>query len=120
MSRNPKELERQRQSQEDSRLRWESDFRKVLGTPEGRRVYWAILNRCNVFGTSYAEGASATAFNEGRRAVGIELMREGQSLASADYVLTLNEALNLQRDEANRRALADAKVRGHDDGDDSR
>jgi hypothetical protein len=120
MSRNGEEQRRQRELEELARQRWEMDFKAILSSEIGRRFFWSLLNRCNVFGPSYAEGASATAFNEGRRAVGIQLMQDGQRLASADYVLTLNEALNLQRDEANRRALADARVRSHDDGDSPR
>lgn len=55
-----------------------SDARHQLKSPEGRRQYWKDLVVCGIFRTSMAFDAKGqydpyvTAFNEGRRSIGLE------------------------------------------------
>lgn len=51
-------------------------MRVVLGNPGGRMFVWDILAQCNVFGASFTGDPLTTAFNEGRRDIGIRLLRD--------------------------------------------
>lgn len=60
----------------------DDDLRHVMSSPQGRRVIFRLIQGlANVMGGSYAGEATATAFNEGRRAVGIGLMLEVQRVS---------------------------------------
>lgn len=48
------------------------DVRKLLGTPEGLRFFWRVLDLAGIYRTTFT-GNSHTFFNEGRRAVGLEI-----------------------------------------------
>jgi hypothetical protein len=51
------------------------DLRKVLATESGRRVLWRLLSKCGLYTLSFAAGQSdVTAFREGRREVGNEIL----------------------------------------------
>lgn len=74
--------------------RRERDNREVLvtllATPGGRNWMWQVLSGCNVFSQSFVPGAdqTATAFNEGRRSVGNEILAAVMR-ASPDTVVQL-------------------------------
>lgn len=78
---------------EKERLLRDADLRAVLGTEAGRRFVWRLIDGSGVFSQSYAGEALANAFNEGRRAVGIALMQESQTVSSRLYVEMLAEEL---------------------------
>ncbi len=63
------ELERKR------RERDLNDVRKVLLSPEGRRLIWRLMSYARIFKPSYT-GNSETFFNEGRRDVGLLILEE--------------------------------------------
>lgn len=70
-------LKTEEQKKEEARLqsRLEDDVRWVLSSPKGQRVFWWIWSLCNTFGASYVQKDSThTAFNEGKRDVGLRLM----------------------------------------------
>jgi hypothetical protein len=49
----------------------------VLSEPNGRAFVWGLLEKCGVFGASFmGEHTHATAFNEGRRDIGIRVLAE--------------------------------------------
>ncbi len=51
------------------------DFRAVfLGDARGRRVLWEILSICRLYRSSMHESAAVTAFNEGKRDVGLRIL----------------------------------------------
>jgi hypothetical protein len=91
-----------------------SDLRFVLSSPEGRRFYGRLLQKANLNGKSFADSAALTAYNEGRRSLAIELMQEALAHAPTDHVLTLTEALELQREDESRRRLSDAQAESND------
>ena len=71
----------------------EEDLRAVLHTPAGRRFFHRLLVQSGLYGSSYAESPTATAFNEGRRSVAIALMAESQRVAPELYARGLREEL---------------------------
>lgn len=97
----------ERQLAEAARVHAEADLRAVLATPEGRRVLWSIIEgRSGMSRRSYVVGdALATAYHEGRRSVGLDLMAAAQKAAPANYVHMVTEALVLQRGAERRRAF---------------
>lgn len=57
--------------------REQSDLRKVLSSAEGRRLVYRLLAYCQVYALTYAGGEHwQTNFNEGKRSVGIELLKQ--------------------------------------------
>lgn len=51
------------------------DLKTVLKKPEGRRFVYKILSECGVFKASFALNSMQSAFNEGRRDIGIALLK---------------------------------------------
>lgn len=67
-----------------------------MSSAQGRRFVFDIIDRhCNLHGGSYTESPTRSAFNEGKRAVGIELRLELSSADRIQYVHMLNEQLSL-------------------------
>ena len=62
-----------------------SDIAAVFSTREGRRFFSRLLNECKVYCTSlniaFSEQSHATAYREGRRSVGLDVLNW---LSSAD------------------------------------
>ncbi len=83
----PKQVEAGELKEEEKEALETRDLLTVLGTPEGRRVLWGILERCGVYKTSFT-GNSETFFNEGKRSIGLELISK-IGTASDDALFTM-------------------------------
>jgi hypothetical protein len=83
-----------------------ADFRAVMATDAGRRFYVRVLLRCGLWESSFVDSAARTAYQEGRRSIAVELVREGKVFASKDFSRALNEQ---EAKEQESRALADAE-----------
>jgi hypothetical protein len=88
-----------------------------MATPSGRRFYWGLMEKTNVLGGSYVDSASRTAWLEGRRSIGYELMAEVLKLAPAEHVLTLKEALESKHADESRRRASDSDSGDDENGD---
>jgi len=60
-----------------ARQQLDEDLRAVMSTAAGRRVMWYVLSLGRVFNLSMT-GNSMTFFHEGRRSLGLVLMRDLQ------------------------------------------
>lgn len=90
--RKAKQKERQAHDQELK------DLRDVLSTRQGRRFVWKQLVQAGCFRMSFTYGApETTAFNEGRRSLGLALMAEIHELDAALYIRMANEARDEDR-----------------------
>ena len=79
-----------------ARLQFESDLRAVLSTPEGRRIYWRAIDKvAAVLSLSFGfkNNATDTAFGEGKRDVGLTLIREAQEAVPALYLRMVSESI---------------------------
>jgi len=60
--------------QKDAVKEHEKDLKDLLKLKAGRRFFWRYLSICGIFNSSLAETAELTAFNEGMRNVGLQLL----------------------------------------------
>lgn len=78
-----------------------NDLRAVLSSVSGRRFIWRLLERGGVFRSSFnAESDSYTAFNEGRRNLGLLVLND---ILEAD----LDAFTLMQRESVEAAALAE-------------
>lgn len=66
----------------------------VLNTPEGRWLYYRLLNLCGVYSNSFVANSDETAFNEGKRIVGTTLLKDVMEVAPAALELMQKENPN--------------------------
>lgn len=79
------ELKRREQS-------WRDALQDLLKTPPGRNWMWNVLSEADIFRTSFVAGDShASAFNEGKRALGLRLLADIQRLAPDAFFLMSRE-----------------------------
>lgn len=95
-------LKKRREREEADRLLREDAQKTVMSTVAGQRFVWDLLDRvCGTFGGSFVQGEEhSTSFNEGMRAVGIQVMRELQAVAPQAYVAMLLERTQAANAEA--------------------
>lgn len=73
----------------------DAQLREVLSTPAGKAFVWRLISTVTgVFAPSFDVDPGATAFNEGKRAVGIAVMREAQRVAPGAYLEMTAERIN--------------------------
>ena len=98
----PSTQKQRKHTQDDARRQREEDVKAMLSTPAGRRWLWHVLDGvAGLFGGSFSgEGALTSAYNEGRRAVGVALMTEAQRIAPARYVEMVTEQSRAWTDSA--------------------
>lgn len=63
-----------------------SDLKDILSTAHGKRFILTILQQCGIFNTSFGGDPLATAYSEGRRAIGLELVSR---IKAADFAAFL-------------------------------
>lgn len=81
----PKKNEEKRKESDRLRKRYFTDLRKLLGMPEFRRVVWHFFGLAGVFRNSFSANANQTAFNEGRRDIGLALLADVNKADSDAY-----------------------------------
>ncbi len=52
-----------------------NDYRHIFNTAEGKRVLHDILDFCGLLSDGFAEDPHVTAYNAGRRSVGVYMLR---------------------------------------------
>lgn len=95
----------------ETEARWMlADFQQVLATPAGRSVMWYILDMTRFTSQTFdAENPYQTAFREGKRSIGIQLMQD---------ILTARENADIlmRREHEDRVRRLNLAVGGTDDG----
>lgn len=81
------------------------DLRTVLSSRPGRRFFWRMLLDAGVFDSTFTGDALTGAFREGRRAQGLDLMKEAQRVAPMKYLLMMEETSADAREFAQKREL---------------
>lgn len=67
------------------------DLQQVLATPRGRRWVWRVLSLARIYEQSFTGDPLTTAFNEGRRAVGNQILAELNEAAPDAFVSMIRE-----------------------------
>lgn len=62
-----------------------------MATPAGRRFVWRLLEQAGLLSPSYTEPPTGAAYNEGRRAVAIALLKEVQRVCPDSYATSVEE-----------------------------
>jgi hypothetical protein len=73
-------------------LQADDAFRWIMNDERGRKVVWSLLDRAGVFRSSMAATPELTAFNEGRRDMGLALLADIMRLAPELYTRMAAEA----------------------------
>ncbi|EPC3803841.1 hypothetical protein ACRZEW_001595 [Enterobacter ludwigii] len=68
------------------------DIQFVMGTEQGRRVIWALLEKGQVFGTCFNVDPNITAFNEGQRNLALVLFQRVMTHCPDQYLKMAAEA----------------------------
>lgn len=77
-----------------------SDVRAIGKTPEGRRLFWDLLEVCEIFQNDFIESTSLTQFQKGRKYVGSWLLRRLLAAKSSLYSQIIEEhASEIKREE---------------------
>lgn len=97
--RDPTDLEGQEQDQEKelrkAQLRSEQeaeDFKWLMGSKQGRRIVWRLLEVAGVFRTSFNPNALQMAMSEGKRSYGLIWLDEVMQQTPDRFVLMINES----------------------------
>lgn len=101
---NPTRANKKRQRQVDDKNVRDLVLRTLMGEANGRRFLWNFLGDCNVFRQTVVFGAgghAATAFNEGKRTLGLMMLADITRLDPAGYMkMTVeNSAVELEDDD---------------------
>lgn len=70
----------------------QDDLRHLMAEPWSRRWLWGLLAKTGVFESSFNPSGSVTYFNEGRRMIGLDYLKEIATLCPIEYVAMIEEA----------------------------
>lgn len=79
----------------------------LTSTRSGRAWLWALLAKCGVFSQTFNGEALTSAFNEGRRTVGLDLLNELLGALPETFLQMTREANDPVRDAVERRFAAE-------------
>lgn len=88
------------------RKQYRSDLRTVMLTPEGKRLIWALLRKCNIHTTIMNESHAQMAFMAGQQNTGHELIADIEDAAPGSFLEMQKEMLAEER-AANQEAKTD-------------
>ena len=68
---------KEQKDQEKIRSRRERlNWKWLLDSETGRRIAWDLLSECGIFETSFTGHSNTTFFNEGRRQIGLSVVKK--------------------------------------------
>lgn len=77
-----------------SRQKEISDIKSILNKPEGRRYIWRLLCKCGIFNNSFTGDSNLTAFNEGKRNIGLDILLDVNEAEPAAFARMQNEYIS--------------------------
>lgn len=90
----------------------------TAAAPAGRRWLWHLLASAGIYSPSYADNALRTAYNEGRRSLGLEILNLLTEEAPEAYLLMQKEHADDYRNRLARFAAINARFAGDPDDPD--
>ena len=85
---------------------------QIMSTVQGREWMWHTLAECGVFRQTFVPDAAMTAFNEGKRAIGLALLADIMTTCPDQYI-------NAQRESNERHATWERRSSPEPDGRDT-
>ena len=70
------------------------DVKSILKTPSGRRYFWRLLSKCGIFRNSFSLNSNQTAFSEGKRDIGLDMLNEINEADITAFAKMQNEYLS--------------------------
>ena len=89
-------VERREKTAKTARLQRHEDFRWLMADLRGRRFVWDLLAKAGLFRSSFGGSAELTAFNEGRRDLGLSVLADMMRLCPEQYARMQAEAISKQ------------------------
>ncbi|MBS0539369.1 MAG: hypothetical protein JSR47_11465 [Proteobacteria bacterium] len=89
---NQRHVDRRRKAANVERLQADEALRWLMADARGRRFVWGQLSRAGLFHSSMAATPELTAFNEGRRDIGLTLLSDVMRLSPEGYARMQAEA----------------------------
>jgi len=89
-------VERREKTAKTARLQRNEDFRWLMGDLRGRRFVWDLLAKAGLFRSSLGISPELTAFNEGRRDLGLAVLADMMRLCPEQYARMQAEAISKQ------------------------
>ena len=72
----PSQVKKAGRDEKELKRRERNDIEFLLSSPQGRRFLWKLLSGCGIYELSYITDSDMTAFNEGRRSVGNNILAD--------------------------------------------
>lgn len=88
------QLKKLTDAQKRARQKDINDVRAILKTPEGRRYLRKLLGKCGIFRSSFTPNSNLTAFNEGKRDIGLEVLIEINEADGSAFAQMQNEYIS--------------------------
>lgn len=85
------QIEKDKRREEVERVKKHNAINYVLSKVEGRKFYWDLMCDCGIFTVSAHNSGSWTYFNEGKRSVGLKLLKELNDFDPKVYALMVEE-----------------------------
>lgn len=84
-----------------------ADLQKLATMPEFQRFFWELLSRAGIYETSFHASGSVVYYNEGRRSIGLQYIREINDHAPEALfkMMTTNKTQQSQTAEINTEGL---------------
>lgn len=67
-------------------------LRDILKDRQGRDFFWDLLSMAGIFHTSFNPSNAVTAYNEGRRSLGLQVLADITAAAPEAYVTMIKES----------------------------
>jgi hypothetical protein len=88
----PKQVRNKQREADFRELTDDGVLKNLMSTNAGRDWVWRMLSACHVFATSWVRGeADSTAYNEGQRSIGLQLMLAITRADPEGYILMQRE-----------------------------
>ena len=82
---NQRHVERREKAAKTARRRRDEALRWLMADNRGRRFVWRLLAKAGIFRSSFVESPQLTAFNEGRRDIGLGLLADVMRICPERY-----------------------------------
>ena len=85
------EIKKNREKNNRVDEKYNDDVKNLLNMPSGRRFIWMQLVRCGIYEESAVSSGSWTYYNEGKRAIGLQILADIMKADDEKYLVMIRE-----------------------------